>query len=62
MCPFPDGTALSPGAALPVGNNSTDGSYDLLWDDKKVINKKKKDTVYLYDNYGRIVDSRDNGK
>ena len=62
MFPFPDGTALSPGAALTVGTNSTDGSYDLLWDDKKVINKKKKDTVYLYDNYGRIVDSRDNGK
>ena len=62
MFPFPDGTALSPGAALTVGTNSTDGSYDLLWDDKKVINKKKEDTVYLYDNYGRIVDSRDNGK
>jgi competence protein ComEC len=62
MFPFPDGTALSPGAALTVGTHSTDGSYDLLWDDKKVINKKKKDTVYLYDNYGRIVDSRDNGK
>ena len=59
---FPDGTVLSPGAVLTVGTNSTGGDYDLLWDDKKVVNKKKKDTVYLYDNYGRIVDSRDNGK
>ncbi len=62
MFAFPDGTVLSPGAALTVGTNSTGGDYDLLWDDKKVVNRKKKDTVYLYDNYGRIVDSRDNGK
>jgi len=59
---FPEGTVLSPGATLTVGTNSTDGNYDLLWDDKKVINKKKTDTFYLYDDYGRIVDSRDNGR
>ena len=59
---FPEGTVLSPGATLTVGTNSTDGNYDLLWDDKKVINKKKTDTIYLYDDYGRIVDSRDNGR
>lgn len=59
---FPDGTTLSPGVTLTVGTNSTDGNYDLLWDDKKVVNKKKTDTIYLYDGYGRIVDSRDNGK
>ena len=59
---FPDGTALSPGARLTVGTHSTDGGYDLLWDDKKVVNKKKTDTIYLYDSYGRIVDSRDNGR
>ena len=59
---FPEGTVLSPGATLTVGTNSTDGNYDLLWDDKKVVNKKKTDTIYLYDDYGRIVDSRDNGR
>ena len=59
---FPEGTVLSPGATLTVGTNSTDGNYDLLWDDKKVVNKKKTDTFYLYDDYGRIVDSRDNGR
>ena len=58
---FPEGTTLSPGVTLTVGTNSTDGNYDLLWDDKKVVNKKKTDTFYLYDDYGRIVDSRDNG-
>ena len=62
LFPFPDGTVLSSGATLTVGTNSTDGSYDLLWNDKKVINKKKTDTIYLYDNYGRVVDSRDNGR
>jgi len=59
---FPEGTTLSPGVTLTVGTNSTDGNYDLLWDDKKVVNKKKTDTIYLYDDYGRIVDSRDNGR
>lgn len=59
---FPDGTVLSPGKNLTVGTNSTDGAYDLLWDDKKVVNRKKTDTIYLYDNCGRVVDSRDNGR
>ena len=59
---FPSGTTLDPGASLTVGTLSTDGDYDLLWDDEKVIKKKKSDTVYLYDDYGRIVDSRDNGR
>ena len=59
---FPAGTVLSPGAVLTVGTHSTEGGYDLLWDDKKVVNKKKTDTFYLYDDYGRIVDSRDNGR
>lgn len=59
---FPDGTILAPGGRLTVGTNSTHGSYDLLWDDKKVINRKKSDTIMLYDGYGRAVDSRENGK
>ena len=59
---FPEGATLSPGATLTVGTNSTDGDFDLLWNDKKVIHKKKTDTIYLYDNYGRVVDSRENGR
>ena len=58
---FPDGTAIAPGATLTVGTNTTDGGYDLLWDDKKVINRKKTDTVCLYDSWGRLVDWMDNG-
>ena len=59
---FPDGIVLFPGVVLTVGTNSTKGSYDLLWDDKKVVNRKKTDTLYLYDSCGRIVDSKNNGK
>jgi myo-inositol-hexaphosphate 3-phosphohydrolase len=35
--------------------------YDLLWNDKKVIHKSKSDTIYLYDRFGRYVDSQSNG-
>ena len=59
---FPDGIVLFPGVVLTVGTNSTKGDYDLLWDDKKVVNRKKTDTLYLYDSWGRIVDSKNNGK
>ena len=59
---FPEGSVLSPGGRLIVGTNTTEGSFDLLWDDKKVINRKKSDVIFLYDRYGRIVDSRDNGR
>lgn len=55
---FPDGTILPAGGRLVVGTRSTDGSYDLLWDDKKVIHKSKEDVVTLYDRYGRMVDRR----
>ena len=54
--------SLDPGATLTVGTNTTKGDYDLLWDDKKVINKKKTDIICLYDAWGRIVDWMDNGE
>lgn len=58
---FPDDTLLPAGGSLVVGTLSSDGGYDLLWNDKKVIHKSKPDTIYLYDRYGRIVDAMDNG-
>ena len=58
---FPVGTRLGAGESLRVGTLSTDGDFDLLWNDKKVIHRKKTDVVTLYDPYGRAVDSRDNG-
>ena len=60
---FPSqGAVLEPGASLTVGTNSTDGDFDLLWDDKKVVNKKKTDVFCLYDSWGRLIDRRDNGQ
>ena len=55
------GAVLEPGKYLTVGSNSTDGDFDLLWDDKKVVNKKKTDVFSLYDSWGRLIDRRDNG-
>ena len=59
---FPDGCALPSGGRLVVGTQSSpEGSYQLLWDDKKVIHKSKADTLTLYDAWGRPVDARGNG-
>ena len=59
---FPDGFVLGAGRTLTVGTRSSDeGSYDLLWDDKKVIHKSKTDDILLFDRWGRCVDNRSNG-
>ncbi len=54
--------SIDPGATLTIGTNSTKGDYDVLWDDKKVVNKKKTDTICLYDSCGRVIDWMGNGK
>lgn len=61
LFPFPDGCTLRAGQSLTVGTRSSKDGYDLLWDDKKVVHKSKRDTITLYDRYGRYVDARDNG-
>ena len=58
---FPNGATLAPGATLTVGTYSTEGGCDLLWEDKKVVHKKKTDMFRLYDPWGRVVDAMDNG-
>lgn len=58
---FPDDASVAPGETLTVGTYSTDGAYDLLWPDKKVVHRKKTDTLYLYDGCGRVVDRGENG-
>ena len=58
---FPDGVTVEPGVSLTVGTNSTDGDFDRLWDDKKVINRKKSDAIYLFDPWGRLIDWMGNG-
>ena len=55
------GRRIDPGATLTVGTRSTEGECDVLWDDKKVIHRKKTDTIRLYDGFSRLVDEMDNG-
>lgn len=58
---LPKGTTIAAGGRLILGTNSTDGAFDLLWDDKKVVHKSKTDLFTLYDANGMTVDAMDNG-
>ena len=58
---FPDDAALAPGGTLIVGTQSSEGAYDLLWDDKKVIHKSKNDVMMLYNADGMAVSAQSNG-
>lgn len=58
---FPDGTVIESGASLTIGTNSTGTSFDLLWDDKKVIHKSKTDVITLYAENGMQVSRMSNG-
>jgi len=62
LFPFPEGTVIGTGASLTVGTNTTkEGSYDLLWDDKKVVHRSKEDVLWLYAPNGMPVSSLSNG-
>lgn len=61
MYVFPEGAVIESGARLTVGTNSTEEHFDLLWDDKKVINKSKTDLITLYDANGMPVSGMTNG-
>lgn len=54
---FPEGTVIAPGQTINIGTLSTPGETDLLWPDENVWHDKKEDTAYLYDVYGREMDS-----
>ena len=54
---LPEGTMIAPGGELVIGSQSTKGTADLTWPDKKIWHKSKEDTAYLYDVYGRLIDS-----
>lgn len=58
---LPECTTIAAGGRLILGTNSTDGAFDLLWDDKKVVHKSKTDLFTLYDANGMTVDAMDNG-
>ncbi len=58
---FPEGTTLAAGSTLVVGTRTSSGSFDLYWDDKKVVHQKKEDNLLLYNSYGTIVSAVSNG-
>ena len=54
---LPEGTMMAPGGELVIGSQSTKGTADLTWPDKKIWHKSKEDAAFLYDVYGRLIDS-----
>ncbi len=58
---FPEGTTLAAGSTLIVGTRTSSGSFDLYWDDKKVVHQKKEDNLVLYNSYGTIISTVSNG-
>ncbi len=58
--PLPE-TTLAPGAAFVIGSKSTPIQTDLVWQDKKIWHKSKRDMAILYDAWGRALARTDNG-
>ena len=54
---LPEGTVIAPGGELTISSQSSEDEADLTWPDKKVWHKSKEDAAYLYDVYGRLIDS-----
>ena len=54
---LPEGAEIAPGGELVIGSQSSDEPGDLTWPDKKVWHKSKEDAAFLYDVYGRLIDS-----
>ena len=55
MFVFADRT-LQPGEKITITSQSSDGTGDLTWPEKKVWHKSKDDKACLYDMYGRLID------
>lgn len=59
---FPEDTVIRAGETLTVGTRSSpDGTWDLFWNEKKVVQPKKEDVFTLYDAAGNAVSSVSNG-
>ena len=54
---LPEGTVIATGGELVISSLSSEEQGDLTWPDKKVWHKSKEDAAYLYDVYGREIDS-----
>lgn len=46
---------LQPGERITITSQSSEGTGDLIWPDKKVWHKSKADKAMLYDVYGRLI-------
>ena len=57
MLVLPDGVVLQPGSELTISTLSSDEQGDVIWPEKKVWHKSKEDAAFLYDVYGRLIDS-----
>ena len=57
MFVLPEGTSVAPGGALIVSTLSSDAKGDVVWPEEKVWHKSKDDAAYLYDVYGRLIDT-----
>lgn len=58
---FPENARVPAGGTITVGTRSTDGAFDVLWDDKNVIHNSKSDTITLFDSCGRAICAAGNG-
>ena len=61
MMVLPEGAVIATGGSLTIGTKSSDGEFDLLWDDKNVIHSSKRDVISLYAPNGLPVSEMDNG-
>lgn len=61
MMILPEDAVIAPGGTLTIGTKSSDGDFDLLWDDKNVIHSSKRDVISLYAPNGLPVSEMDNG-
>ncbi|MBQ8973213.1 MAG: MBL fold metallo-hydrolase [Clostridia bacterium] len=59
---FPQDAMIGAGETLTVGTlSSPEGSFDLLWNDKKVIHTSKTDSIALYAPNGLLISQMRNG-
>ena len=61
MMVLPEDAVIAPGGSLTIGTKSSDGDFDLLWDDKNVIHSGKSDVIFLYAPNGLLISEMDNG-
>lgn len=52
---------LSPDQTLRIGSRGTNAESDIIWNEKRVWSRKKRDVAILYDAWGRPIACTDNG-